>query len=506
MTRRQAAFRSDGLAAAGWGLLATLISILGSWIPSLWLDEAASVSAAGRPLGDMFGLLARIDAVHGAYYVLLHGWISVFGVSEFAVRAPSAIAVGIAVAGTYVLGRQLFDARRTAGVAALILAVLPRVTWMGLEGRSFAFATAAAVWMTVAFVWAAKGGGRRWVAYAAVVALGVVFHLYVALLLVAHAMAVPWFVARPRERVRWLAAASGGVLLASPVIVTALGQRGQLTQTGLTITEFLRRAVVNQWFLGETPGDVSSGPWVPAALLLAALGWVGAGVGAVRLFRSTAVGAAPGSAVLLLAWIVVPTVVIGGWSVLGGSLYHPRYFGYCAPPLALLIAVALTAIRSRLTAVAVAAVSLLLIAPIYVSQREENAKSGYDWSAVADLIAQEADEGDGVYFSPLRPEDATVVRATSRSLASAYPGPFERLVDVTRLSEPHDDVLLFAGSRQLAASGRDLDEIDTLWVVRRTDLDAETRSRDEDTLENHGLSQTATWVWPRTTVVRFDRR
>ncbi|QNL94983.1 glycosyltransferase family 39 protein [Aeromicrobium senzhongii] len=454
----------------------------------------------------MAGLLERIDAVHGAYYLVLHGWISAFGASELAVRSLSAIAIGVAVAGTYVLARQLFDSSVVPSAAALILAVLPRVTWMGLETRSFALATAAAVWMTVAFVWAGRAGGRRWWAYAALVTVGVLFHLYVALLVVVHALAIPWFVERTRERLHWSLAAAGGMLVAAPLVVTALGQRGQLTQTELSVPGFVRRAVVNQWFLGETPGGVEAGPWLPAALMLALAGWIAAGVGAIRLLRAPRPQAQTGAAMLLLGWILLPTVVIGGWSLLGGSLYHPRYFGYCAPALAMLIAMGLTTIHGRFARVALVGGLVLLVAPIYASQRMEGAKSGYDWSRVAERIAERAREGDGVYFSPSRMDDASVVRATSRPIASAYPEPFAGLVDVTRISDPADSHLLFAGSRQLAVAGSTLDGLDTIWVVRRTDLEAAARDRDEELLAEHGLTPTDAWSGPRTTLVRFDRR
>ena len=47
--------------------------------------------------------------------------------------------------------------RRLAGpqaalAAGLIFAVLPRVTFMGIEGRSYAATAAVAVWLTVLFV------------------------------------------------------------------------------------------------------------------------------------------------------------------------------------------------------------------------------------------------------------------------------------------------------------------------------------------------------------------
>ncbi len=38
--------------------------------PSLWRDEAASISGSQRPLAGIMSLVLHQDAVHGAYYLL----------------------------------------------------------------------------------------------------------------------------------------------------------------------------------------------------------------------------------------------------------------------------------------------------------------------------------------------------------------------------------------------------------------------------------------------------
>src|SRR5438105_13993746 len=47
----------------------------------LWLDEALSVNIARLPFGRLHAAL-RQDGSPPLYYVLLHGWISVFGPSD----------------------------------------------------------------------------------------------------------------------------------------------------------------------------------------------------------------------------------------------------------------------------------------------------------------------------------------------------------------------------------------------------------------------------------------
>ncbi|WBM80753.1 glycosyltransferase family 39 protein [Cryobacterium breve] len=112
------------LAPLYFGVLGLVISVAASWNPSYWGDEAASVMSAERSLPSLFRMLGTIDAVHGAYYLMLHFWIDLFGASEFSTRLPSAIAIGVATAGTFTLARMLTGAR-VAWIAAIVFAVLP---------------------------------------------------------------------------------------------------------------------------------------------------------------------------------------------------------------------------------------------------------------------------------------------------------------------------------------------------------------------------------------------
>ncbi len=106
------------------GVVATLVSSIGSWIPSKWNDEAATQTAATRSIGQLWQMMHHIDAVHGAYYAFMHFWILAFGTSNFALRAPSMLAVGAACAGVVVLGQRL-GTRRIAIFSGVVLMTLP---------------------------------------------------------------------------------------------------------------------------------------------------------------------------------------------------------------------------------------------------------------------------------------------------------------------------------------------------------------------------------------------
>src|SRR5690349_9910293 len=118
-------------------VFAVAVSAAGAARPSFWFDEAATISASTRSLPDLWQLLHNIDAVHGLYYLVMHGWFAVFPATEFFSRFSSSLAVGVAAAGVVKFGRQ-FASRTVAVTAGVMFAILPRTTWAGIEARPYA--------------------------------------------------------------------------------------------------------------------------------------------------------------------------------------------------------------------------------------------------------------------------------------------------------------------------------------------------------------------------------
>ena len=121
--------RPKGRFSDPWAVAALTAIISGAWAgrPSLWFDEGATISAsASRTLPELWKLLGHIDAVHGLYYLLMHGWFAIFPPTEFWSRVPSCLAVGAAAAGVVVFAKQ-FSGRGTALCAGAVFAILPRV-------------------------------------------------------------------------------------------------------------------------------------------------------------------------------------------------------------------------------------------------------------------------------------------------------------------------------------------------------------------------------------------
>ncbi|MEH0819522.1 MULTISPECIES: glycosyltransferase family 39 protein [unclassified Micromonospora] len=185
-------------AVEGWArlvwvppLLATLAAgLYGIGHAQPWRDELATWSAATRPLGDLLRLAGTVDAATGPYYVLMHGWVRLFGDSATALRLPSALAMAGAAGLTAVLARWLLGTR--AGLlAGLLFAVLPGTSRYAQEARPYALASLFAVLAGVLLVAALRRPSwARWAGYsAAVTALGLT-HLLAFTVLAAHAVVV----------------------------------------------------------------------------------------------------------------------------------------------------------------------------------------------------------------------------------------------------------------------------------------------------------------------------
>jgi mannosyltransferase len=417
------------------GALSAVVSWLGSWSPSYWGDEAASVLSATRPLGSLFGELGRVDAVHGVYYLFLHGWIRIFGASELSTRAPSALAVGLAVAGIIVLAMR-FTGVGVAVLAGAVCAVLPRMTWAATEARSYALASAAGVWLTVALIAVIrKGGARRggWIRYALALGAAPYLFLFLGLLVPVHGLFLALARAGRAVLVRWLSALVVAAALAAPIVVLASDQRGQVA--------FLAR----RHYL--TPEDVLVAQWF-GTTATAAVCWtlILCGVVAAGAGRSGARRGERHLTVLALLWLVLPTALVILESAGGTAVYNMRYLSLSTPAAALLVGLGVAAV-ARWSAAGVRAlriaeravgwsrraIALLLLAlvvtastPPYLAERGPYGKDGgSDWRQLSSYLGATARPGDAVVF-----DETTKPSQDPRLALRLYPEGFRGLEDV----------------------------------------------------------------------------
>ena len=406
--------------------------------PSLWRDEAATISGSQRPLGAIMALTLHQDAVHGAYYLLMHAVIAVGGTSETALRLPSLIAMCLAAGATGALGRRLAAIsalpvpKITGLMAGLLLVVVPLTTRYAQEARPYALTTLFAAAATYILVRAAASGRPGWWAgYAVALTLTGLVNLFAVLLVVAHGVSLlaARTAASGSERQagvpvtngtlrRWLLASAVAGLLLAPILVLSARQSAQLNWVARPDPSTV--ATLMRDFSGITA----------LILVMAALGVLGciAGPGLKRSGGLTL-------ALVALPWLIVPPVLL-----LAVSLVHPvyveRYVVFCLPGLSILVAAGLAWLTSRrllgrgaapsrarlLAVLPSAALAVIIVGALVGPQlaiRLPTARAD-NLRAVAAVLAAHERPGDAILYLPW---DTAVI-------ANAYPRPYASLRDV----------------------------------------------------------------------------
>lgn len=449
--------------------------------PSLWRDEAATISGSQRPLGDIAIMARQQDAVHAPYYLLMHLVIAAGGTSPAVLRLPSLVAMCVAAALTALLGRRLAAASGLcwlsrpdlAGLAAgLALVAVPLTTRYAQEARPYALTSACAVLATCLLVRAAaRGAWPWWAAYALALTLTGLFNLFAVLLAVAHGLSLLAAASRPGDQAprgaavavtrdtlrRWLVACAVAAVLLVPLAAASARQSAQLnwvtTPDPSTVAALLRD------FAGVTL-------LVPVIALLAGLGCA-AGAGLRR-------GRGLTLAVVALPWLVVPPVLL-----IAASLIHPvyveRYVVFCLPALALLSAAGLAWLGSlarraaagrgldQRRAAVVAGAACVLVAGLVVAAlagpqaaiRQATSRPD-DLRAVAATVAGHEQPGDAIVYLPWNAD----------LVAMAYPGPFTRLRDVGLGRSPIVSDTLRGVPASPAVVASRLAGVTRLWTVQ----------------------------------------
>lgn len=511
--------------AALVGVVGLLVSVAFSWVPSVWYDESATIVSAQRTWAELWSEIHTVDAVHATYYALMHAWFAVVGYTPFSLRFPSAVAIGLAAALLTTLAREL-TSKRTAIVAGLLFVLLPRVTWAGSEGRSYALSTALATAATLVFVLAAKKtrDDRRvhvlwWVLYGVLAFASTAVFLYSALLIVGHGVTLGLWLLRERRSSRdtpwrpvvggWIVSAgvAGGLLV--PLARLASSESKQISWISRPDAGTIIDFGVWQWFMTSW--------W------FAGLGWILAIAGVVAVLRgraalrsdgAAAVGTAAGRPFgvlqLVLPWMLVPSIGLIAVSLVGSPLYSPRYVTFAAPAMALLMAVGLTSLRPpRLTSASsrrlVASGLVLAIAmtlPTYISQRLVEAKDSSSWSEVAALVAKERKlEGvnatDAIIYGHIRRHPT----GSARNIAYAYPHAFTGMTDVTLKTPAAETGALWETRYPLSSTIERVDGHTYVWLV--TSIKQDLRPSVTKALAGEGYHLQDEWHLTWVNVLRY---
>lgn len=471
-------------------LLGFTISVIGITTPSIWYDESATIISTTRSWPQLWAMLDNVDAVHGLYYIGMHLVFDLVGYSPLTLRLPSAFAVAGTAALIVVLGRQL-GRPRLAFLAGIVFCFIPRVTWMGTEGRSYALTALAAVLLTVVFVWAQRSAGQRaWLLYAGVAFLSSVLFIYLALVVVAHGATVLWMRARRHPGSgatarRWVVAAAVAAVAALPIAREVVSQSGQLSWIHELSSSTFRQVFRTQWFMGSEEFAIAAG------ILIV--------IGVVALRRDRRLLA------LVLPALVVPTLALLAYSVVASPIYQPRYLSMCTPFLAIAIAAGVDAFRGRLLHVGVISVIVALAIPQIVAQRQPEAKENASWSQIAELIDSERTAlGPNVTTGIIYGNVQRHPTATARVMAYSYPDAYEGTVDITLRTPAAETAQLWETRAPITASTDRLRDVDVAYLITSNARDLQPITT--NVLDSVGWQIAESWEFTSVQVVKYERR
>ncbi len=386
---------------------------------SLWTDEVftwmTSSPHAPITLGEV------LENFHGPLVSLfLHGWIRIFGDSEWSLRLPMALASTALVPVIAALARAAGGPRAVLP-AAWFAAISPFFIWYGQESRNYAFAMLFAALQVGATLRYRQTGRRNEIVLLAVAAaLGALSNLNTMLLLPA---LLGWLVLFPPDSVRGRAFGRWRVPLTVAAVVTIALLPWILAR--FDVIEFhrlipgraelpsetpLRGATTFRWIaipyalyvysvgftLGPGLRELRTGatweaiaPHLPviaaAAFAFGALAWAGARRLAERRF----------ALLVILTAIVLPLAIVSYFALMNFKPFNPRYASVGAPAWIVLLAVgwsALAPVWRRVARIWIFGLWAIALAHHYFDARY--AKD--DFRSVARVLARETRTGEQI--------------------------------------------------------------------------------------------------------------
>ncbi len=152
---------------------------------SIWFDESYSAYLIRFDFKDILNFTAA-DVHPPLYYFLLKIWSMIFGYTDFALRAMSALFGALAILFAYMWIKYKYG-KAAAILGALFLAISPNFVRYGQEMRMYTVIAAIVFAATFVLQLAIDNKTKKWwIIYAVLVALGMYTHYFCAFAWVAH--------------------------------------------------------------------------------------------------------------------------------------------------------------------------------------------------------------------------------------------------------------------------------------------------------------------------------
>lgn len=369
-----------GLWAISILLLAAVLRFYGTTASAIWCDEGSSLVLSSYSLTGIWTHAAR-DVHPPLYFMLLHGWIALFGDSLISIRTLSVLP-GIATVGLGMWLVRLVATPRAALLAGLLLAMLPTAVRYSQEVRMYALLGLWLVAATIALLYWVKSPTRHryLVAYVLLMSAAFYTHYFTVFCVLAHWLYLFVLGAgrqhKPLRRPAWWIANAAIVLLFLPWLpglVDLLHHMTELKAGGDVDWEppvDAHSLPAMMWqFLIQNEGDNLPRPlfWLAPLLLIAGAVWMA--------LRDTTEHK---SNTLLVIYTLLPILAIYAVSFVS-PLFIERYVMFAALGLPLIIALAVDKLLKHRRVLGIALLALFM---------------GVEWVGLRSNVGNDADHFD----------------------------------------------------------------------------------------------------------------
>ena len=441
-------------------------------------DEVVSRWAASLGLGQLAHLLRHLDAVHGLYYLMLHGWMAV-GTSPAVLRIPSVIGMSAAAALMVILGRRLTGSGWAGLFAGLIMATTTSVSFYAQTARSYALVFACVLGQTLALVSVlqaekARAEGSRltrgWLVYGALVTLGGYLNEMALLVLAAHAITILLTRAGRRAARHWTVTAALSVALLAPLLVLSTLQHAAVSWIGRPDLDQVR-LLYHDYFGATTASALLVGTCAVVAVLPPGRRWRRRRDRTAAAARAVSGSPGPSIGRIWLSAVAAPLLLVPAGallleSVIAPPLYQERYVLYGEAGAALLAGagayragrwLAAAARRRELIAVPGVAVCVGVLLLQLAAQRGVRTPESraFNFGGPSFWVGAHAHRGDGVLF----------MDSFYRKAELGYPGEFRKTIDLALAVPPAVTASYLGANKPFAAVRPLMLSHRRIWVI-----------------------------------------
>jgi 4-amino-4-deoxy-L-arabinose transferase-like glycosyltransferase len=176
-------------------VISFLLRIYGLGSKDFWYDEIYSVWYAASPWQNWNAPL---------YWILLHFWVKIFGISEFSLRFPGMLFSFFTMAIVFLFAKKLFN-KKTATLATLLIGLSSFHLWYAQEARDYSmvlfFGTLSSYLLFLAIK---KISFKRWAWFVIISLVGVYTNYFFIFLIIAQALYILYLTKFRVDRTWWL--------------------------------------------------------------------------------------------------------------------------------------------------------------------------------------------------------------------------------------------------------------------------------------------------------------